>query len=288
VCEASSFQLEDAVAFAPEVSVFLNFSEDHLDRHGSNSAYFAAKKRIVANQRLSDLAVVNGDDDFLSWELDPDVRTVSFGMRPSNDVRLQNGWIVWGAEQVVEVADVRLRGQPNLYNVMAAAAVCLERGIDPAAVRKALHDFAGLPHRLEHVTDIDGVEYVNDSKATNPGAARAAMETLGGGIHAILGGSLKGETDFHDLHDAVYANCRACYLIGEAAEQIAEGIVDTGVELLRCGDLEHAVAEASRRARPGETVLLAPACASFDQYRDYEERGEHFKELVRMLAVERR
>jgi UDP-N-acetylmuramoylalanine--D-glutamate ligase len=290
VCEASSFQLEDASAFAPEAAVFLNFSEDHLDRHEATSTYFAAKTRIFANQRLADLAVVNGDDEYLSHPLtkpDLDARTVTFGVRPSNDVRLQDGWIVWNDQPVIDSHEVRLRGVPNLYNAMAAAAVCLERGIDGDSVRSGLRDFTGLPHRLEHVTEIAGVEYINDSKATNPGAAGAAMETLGGGIHVILGGSLKGDTYFEALEPPISMSCRAVYLIGEATEEIAQALVDTEVEILRCGDLERAVTEASRRARPGEKVLLSPACASFDQYRDYEERGEHFKELVRMLAVER-
>jgi UDP-N-acetylmuramoylalanine--D-glutamate ligase len=285
-CEASSFQLEDADSFAPEAAVFLNISEDHLDRHASFSDYLAAKLRIFAHQRMTDLAVLNGDDQALSHPLNPlelDARTVTFGMRGSNDVRLEDGWIVWNDERVIEGHDVRLRGTLNLYNAMAAAAVCLERGLDREAVAAGLREFTGLPHRLEHVTDIEGVEYINDSKATNPGATNAAVETLGGGLHVILGGSLKGETEFDDL-DVLGA--RAVYLIGEATDHIAAALEGSEMKVIRCGDLPHAVAEASQRARPGEKVLLSPACASFDQYRDYEERGEHFKELVRMLAVQ--
>ena len=293
VCEASSFQLEDADAFAPEAAVFLNISEDHLDRHASMSDYRAAKLRLFAHQRLSDLAVLNGDDAGLLSDdplrpVDIVARTVTFGLRPSNDVRLEDGWIVWNGERVIDSREVRLRGKPNLYNAMAAATVCLERGIGREPVCSALREFPGLPHRLEHVTEIDGVEYINDSKATNPGAASAAMETIGGGLHVILGGSLKGDTEFHDLDFAVSLGSRAVYLIGEAADRIAAALESADVEIVRCGDLPRAVAEASRRARPGEKVLLSPACASFDQYRDYEERGEHFKELVRMLAVKGR
>ena len=282
VCEASSFQLEDSTAFAPEAAVFLNVSADHLDRHTSSTDYLAAKLRIFANQHPSDLAVVNSRDA----DLLPGVsaRTVTFG---TGDMRREGGRLVWRDLPFIEVADVRLRGEHNLQNAMAAAAVSLERGLDPDAVRTALREFAGLPHRLEHVADVGGVEYVNDSKATNPGAAAAALETFGGGVHAIMGGSLKGG-DFGELESDVSASCRACYLIGEAADRLAHDLAGSGVELVRCGDMEHAVAEAARRARSGDVVVLAPACASFDQYRDYEERGEHFKALVRGLAGEER
>ena len=283
VCEVSSFQLEDASAFAPEAAVFLNFSEDHLDRHASYSDYLAAKLRIFAHQRLSDLAVLNGDDQGISHPPKPlqlDARTVTFGMQPSNDVRLQDGSIVWNEERVIDSREIRLRGTPNLYNAMAAAAVCLERGIDVDAVRTALREFTGLPHRLEHVTEIDGVEYIDDSKATNPSAAGAAISSFDTGVHVILGGSLKGGS-FAGLPTE---SIRTAYLIGEAAGPIAHALADSDIELVHAGDLERAVAEASLRARPGEKVLLSPACASFDQYRDYEERGEHFKALVRGLA----
>ena len=263
VCEASSFQLEDSSAFAPEAAVFLNFSEDHLDRHSTLDDYRDAKLRIFANQAPADLAVVSADVDLPS---PPAARVVRFGSDDS----------VAGADEV------RLRGPHNLLNATAAALVCLERGIDPAAVRQTLRDFSGIEHRMEHVADIGGVEYVNDSKATNVTAAAAALRSFDKGVYAILGGSLKGG-GFAELAPVVAERCRACYLIGEAAGQLAEDLAGTGVELVRCGDLERAEIEASKRARPGEVVLLAPACASFDQYRDFEERGEHFKELVHRL-----
>jgi UDP-N-acetylmuramoylalanine--D-glutamate ligase len=261
VCEASSFQLEDSIAFAPEAAVFLNFSADHLDRHDSLDDYRAAKLRIFANQTADDLAVV-GEGLGL-----PELaaRTVHFG-----------------EGDLLEPDDVRLRGPHNLANATAAATVCLERGLDAQAVRAALRDFPGIEHRMEHVADIGGVEYVNDSKATNVVAAAAALRSFPGGVHVILGGSLKGG-DFTELAPVVAGHCRGVYLIGEAAAQLAEDLADTGVELVRCGDLERAEIEASKRAQPGEVVLLAPACASFDQYRDYEERGAHFKELVHRL-----
>jgi len=283
VCEASSFQLEDSTAFAPEAAVLLNLSPDHLDWHGSTSAYLAAKKRIFAHQGLSDLAVVNGNEAGLTELPGTDVRTIRFGTAADCEMRLEAKRLVWRGRPLIGAADVRLRGRFNLFNAMAAAAVCLERGIDPEPVATALREFAGLPHRLEHVAGIEGVEYINDSKATNPGAAIAALEAVGDGAHLILGGSLKGD-NFEQLAGQVGGYCRACYLIGEAEGQLAEDLADAGVELVRCGDLERALREASRRAKPGEVVLLSPACASFDQYRDFEERGEHFRALVRSLA----
>ncbi len=282
VCEASSFQLEDSVAFAPEAAVFLNISDDHLDRHASAGEYLDAKLRIFANQHPADLAVVNARDA----DLLPGIgaRTITFG---DGDMRREGDMLVWHDDRLIDVGEVRLRGEHNLNNAMAAAAVSLERGIDRGAVRTALREFAGLPHRMEPVAEVRGVEYVNDSKATNPGAAAAALDACGGGVHAIMGGSLKGG-DFSELESDVSASCRACYLIGEAADRLAHDLSGSGVELVRCGDMERAVAEASRRARTGETVLLSPACASFDQYSDYEERGEHFRALVEALAQERR
>jgi UDP-N-acetylmuramoylalanine--D-glutamate ligase len=211
-------------------------------------------------------------------------RKVRFGFGPDFEVRVEDGWIVWHGEPVIDIRDVRLRGRFNLHNAMAAVAVCLERGLEVEGVRSALREFGGLPHRLEHVADVGGVEYINDSKATNVDAAAAALYTVGPGVHAILGGSLKGEAGFWSLQGDVEANCRACYLIGNAAGLLADELAETGVELIQCGDLERAVGEASRRARPGEVVLLAPACASFDQYRDYEQRGEHFRALVQGLG----
>ncbi len=278
VCEASSFQLEDSIAFAPEAAVFLNLSDDHLDRHLSSGAYLGAKLRIFANQHPADLAVVNARDADLLTGVS--ARTITFG---DGDMRREGEMLVWRDDRLVDVGEIRLRGEHNLENAMAAAAVSLERGIDREAVRTALREFAGLPHRMEHVAEVGGVEYVNDSKATNPGAAAAALEAFGAGVHAIMGGSLKGG-DFGELESDVRATCRACYLIGEAADRLAFDLADSGVELVHCGDMEHAVGEASRRARPDEVVLLAPACASFDQYRDYEQRGEHFRSLVQALA----
>jgi UDP-N-acetylmuramoylalanine--D-glutamate ligase len=198
-------------------------------------------------------------------------------------MRLDGERLVWRDEPLIDVSEVRLRGRHNLDNAMAAAAVCLARGLSPEAVRSTLREFAAGPHRMEQVAETGGVTYVNDSKATNAAAAVAAIESFASGVHVILGGSRKG-AGFGGLADAVAARCAGCYLIGEAAHELLEvDLVGTGVPLEMCGDLERAVARAAERAKPGEVVLLAPACASFDQYRDYEERGEHFRALVRAL-----
>jgi UDP-N-acetylmuramoylalanine--D-glutamate ligase len=183
------------------------------------------------------------------------------------------------AELPLPPAEIRLRGPHNLENAMGASAAALASGVPAAAVAGALRSFAGVPHRLEEVGVVGGVLYVNDSKATNVSAAARGIESFDDGVHAILGGSLKGG-GFEALREPVAARCRACYLIGAAAERLAADLEPAGVPLRRCGDLDTAVREASAAARPGEVVLLSPACASFDQFRDYEERGDRFRSLV--------
>ena len=276
VCEASSFQLEDTEAFAPEAAVLLNLAEDHLDRHGSFDAYRAAKMQVFARQPADAVAVAPAD---LAPDLPGGAERVTFG--PGGDVEHRDDRLWWRGEPLIEAAAIRLRGAHNRENAMAAAAVCLARGLPPGAVRAALESFAGVPHRMEEVGRIDGVLYVNDSKATNVASAVVALESFApGSVHAILGGRGKGG-DHGPLARAVAEHARAAYLIGEAAGALAEALAGTGVPLNRCGDLERAVAAARAAARPGEVVLLSPASASYDQYRSFEERGDHFRELVR-------
>ena len=272
VCEASSFQLEDALELSPECAVLVNLAEDHLDRHVTLDAYREAKLRLFAGQDPGDVAVVPEGIDVPGA-----ARTVRFGGERS-DLALRDGALWWGDERLLGADEIRLRGAHNRENAMAAAAVALSRGIAPGPVAAALRGFAGVPHRLEEVADRGGVLYVNDSKATNVEAARVGIEAFDGGVHLILGGRQKG-AGFTGLRDAVEARCRACYLIGEAAGRIAADLAGT-VPLHDCGDLPAAVAAASEAARPGEVVLLSPACASYDQYRDFEERGEHFRRLT--------
>jgi UDP-N-acetylmuramoylalanine--D-glutamate ligase len=282
VCEASSFQLEDADAFAPEIALFLNFSEDHLDRHRSADDYLAAKLRIFTHQTDADVAVVNAAEPALAGEDLGQAERVRFGRWPQFDLGLDDHTIVWRGEPVLRTTEVRLRGAHNIDNAMGAAAAALADGVETAAVAEALRNFEGLPHRMELVRELGGVAYVNDSKATNVAAASAALRSFEDGVHVILGGSLKGGA-FAPLVGVVGERCSGCYLIGEAGDQLARDLGGARVELFMCGNLERAVAEAARRARPGETVLLAPACASFDQFVDYAERGERFRELVQAL-----
>jgi UDP-N-acetylmuramoylalanine--D-glutamate ligase len=278
VCEASSFQLEDTLAFAPEAAVLLNIAPDHLDRHGSMEAYAAAKLRVFARQTAADVAVVPAG---LDVAIPGEARRVS-----------------WDVSAVAEMAGggggLRLRGRHNLENAAAALAVCRARGIDEQAIRVGLGTFAGVGHRLEEVARRDGVVYVNDSKATNVASTLVALAAFAGeGVHLILGGQGKGQ-DFAPLREPVRRGCRAVYLIGEDAPPIAAALAGegagrdetgvraaaVGVPVRECGELERALAAAAAAAKPGEVVLLSPACASFDQFADYEARGERFREIV--------
>ena len=258
VCEASSFQLEDSSAFAPECAVLLNVQEDHLDRHGDLERYRAAKMKIFENQRPGDLAI------------DPEVTAA--------ETAVDGGVLFVRGEALLPLAEIRLRGAHNLENVRASALVARATGVPAEAVRRALRDFPGVAHRLEEVAKVDGVLYVNDSKATNVASAVRGIEAFEGGVHAILGGSLKGN-DFTGLRHSLTARGRAAYLIGEAEQRLALDLEGT-VPLHLCGALEEAVRQAARAAGSGEVVLLSPACASFDCFRDYEQRGERFRDLV--------
>jgi UDP-N-acetylmuramoylalanine--D-glutamate ligase len=258
VCEVSSFQAEDSEALAPDTALLLNIEEDHLDRHGTLEAYREAKLRLFRNQTAEQIAAAPP-----GIELPGRARRVDFGDP---------------AALPLPPKEIRLRGPHNLENAMGASAAALASGVPAEAVATALREFAGVPHRMEEVGTVDGVLYVNDSKATNVASARRGIESFDSGVHAILGGSLKGG-GFAGLREPVTARCRACYLIGEAAEQLAEDL-DGTAPLHRSGDLGTALRAATAAAEDGDVVLLSPACASFDQFRDYEERGDRFRALV--------
>jgi UDP-N-acetylmuramoylalanine--D-glutamate ligase len=273
VCECSSFQLEDAHAFAPECGVLLNISADHLDRHRNLDDYLAAKLRVFARQAPGDWAIYDSSDPALT-----EVRLPGRG-------RVVDLAEVPFAEPNEGLAGSALLGPHNARNARAVTAVALAMGIEREAVAKALRTFPGVPHRLERVAEIDGVIYVNDSKATNVAAAAAALRSFAGRVRAILGGSLKGG-GFAELSAPVAERCVACYLIGQAADALERDLRpawSAGVGRQRCADLGDAVRRAATEAAPGDVVLLAPACASFDAYRDFEERGDHFRQLVRGL-----
>ncbi|HEU4737197.1 MAG TPA: UDP-N-acetylmuramoyl-L-alanine--D-glutamate ligase [Solirubrobacterales bacterium] len=289
VCEASSFQLEDTVAFGPECAVFLNLSPDHLDRHAGLDEYLAAKLRIFANQGNDDVAIYNADDPALAGtDLGGCARRIAFchGAGPDCEVALAEGTIFYDGEPLLAVGELGLLGEHNVANAMAAASAALAMGVDRDAVRDGLRSFAGVPHRLEPVAEIDGVRFVNDSKATNVASAAVGLRAFEDGVHAILGGSEKDEP-FAPLADPIRETCTACYLIGASADRLAAElapVVEAGVPLHRCEDLEDAVRSAAAAAQPGEVVLLSPACASFDAFENFERRGERFREIVEGLS----
>jgi UDP-N-acetylmuramoylalanine--D-glutamate ligase len=277
VCEASSFQLEDTEAFAPECAALLNLAEDHLDRHGTLDAYREAKLQAFVRQPPGTLAVAPTE---LAAVLSGRgaAERVTFG--PGGDVQERDGRLWWRGEPLIATAELRLRGAHNRSNAMAAAAVCLARRLPHDAVNFGLATFTGVAHRLEDVATVDGVLYVNDSKATNVASAVVGIESFPGSVHVILGGRGKG-SDYAPLARPVAERCRGAYLIGETAAEIRAALAPTGVPLHDCRDLERAVAAARKAARSGDTVLLSPACASYDQYDSFEERGGHFRALVR-------
>jgi UDP-N-acetylmuramoylalanine--D-glutamate ligase len=266
VCETSSFQLEDALDFAPEGAVLLNVQPDHLDRHGTFEDYLGAKLRVFARQGNHDVAVAPADLDV--EDLGGCARRVTFG--PGGELDDRSGLLWWDERPLVAHDEIRLRGAHNRANAAAAAAIALARGIDPDAVRAALRTFGGVEHRLEEVALVEGVLYVNDSKATNVASTLVALASFDAPAHLIIGGIGKDQ-DFTPLRGLAHR----VYLIGEAAAQLEH---EVGGE--RCGTLELAVARARVAALPGDVVLLSPACASFDQFADYEARGRAFKELV--------
>jgi UDP-N-acetylmuramoylalanine--D-glutamate ligase len=289
VCEASSFQLEDTTAFAPECAVFLNLAPDHLDRHRDLDSYLAAKLRIFANQGNDDVAVYNADDPALAGaDLGGCARRVAFcrGAAPECEVALAEGTIFYDGEPLLATSELGLFGEHNVANALAAASAALAMGLDRGAVREGLRSFAGVPHRLEAVAEIDGVRFVNDSKATNVASTVVGIGAFEGGVHTILGGSEKDEP-FTPLLDPLRERATACYLTGATADRLAAELAPVladGIELHRCADLEEAVRRAAAAARPGEVVLLSPACASFDAFENFERRGDRFREIIRELT----
>lgn len=280
VVECSSFQLEDVDRFHPRAAVVLNLTPDHLDRHGSMDAYRTAKLRVFAAMTADDLAIAPE-----GWAIPGGAvpRVIRQGARRSDaDIAWTDGGLhVQGLGRIAGWDAVPLRGRHNRENVMAAAALVAHAAqLTGQEIAAGLASFAGVAHRLEIVAELDGVTYVNDSKATNADAACAALDAYPHGVHLIAGGKPKGAS-FAPLADAARdADVRCVYLIGAAGAEIGVAMRAVGVPTLDAGTLADAVAAASSAARPGEVVLLAPGCASFDQFTSFEERGERFRELV--------
>ena len=306
VVELSSFQLEDVHDFRPAAGILLNLTPDHLDRHGTMERYLACKARLFARQGREDWAVVNAGDPavagvgrgILAREDGPRLAWFSTEAAVAAQLRGSDAAVSWveagrlylHGRCGLSIDEVSLRGTHNMENCLAAASAGLVRGLPWEAVLEGLRTFPGVPHRLQQAGVIGGVAYVNDSKATNVEATVKALGAYPVGTHVILGGRDKA-SDYRRVARACIGTCRGVYLIGEAASLIADAFIRVGREEgasgvptpIECGDLEAAVAAAVRAARPGDTVLLAPACASFDQYRDFEERGDHFMAIVERM-----
>jgi len=288
VVEVSSFQLETTTTFRPWIALWLNLADDHLDRHADMDEYAAAKARIFSNQTADDFAVINADDPaVVRWSRGIAARPVAFSpsARTADGYLVDDGWIVrrtaTSVDRLVPVSAVELSGTHMLGNVVAAVAVAATAGTSPQAMTRALHGFRGLEHVMEPVASRGGVRFVNDSKATNVEAARRSIESFERGVVAIVGGRFKGG-DLRALREPLAARGRSVVAIGEAAPLVAEALAGA-VPVVTAGSMREAVALAYQAAQPDGVVLLAPACASFDWFADYAERGRVFKQEVERL-----
>ena len=293
VLEVSSFQLETIQTFRPKVAVVLNVTPDHLDRHRTLEVYVDAKARIFENQQASDFAVLNADDP-ICVTLAARTRAQVFWFSRQKEVE-QGAWVRDGnivfrdasdQREILQVSEIPLKGAHNLENVLAAACAGLLMGCSPEKIRQAVRDFKAVEHRLEFVATVRGVDYYNDSKATNVDATIKALESFPANIHLILGGKDKG-SDYTVLNNLLRQRVKRVYTIGAAAAKIESQIISSkngGPELVHAETLENAVRKAGAVAQSGDVVLLAPACASFDQFKSYEHRGRVFKDIVRSLA----
>ena len=298
VLEVSSFQLETIQTFHPKIAVVLNVTPDHLDRHRTLEVYVNAKSRIFENQSGNDFAVLNADDA-TCVAMAGRVRAQVFWFSRQKEVK-QGVWVRDGnilfrdgtgsqkqaEREIMQLSEIPLKGAHNLENVLAAVCVGALMGCAPEKIRQAVRNFKAVEHRLEFVAAIRGVDYYNDSKATNVDATIKALESFPGNIHLILGGKDKG-SDYSVLNDLLRQRVKRVYTIGAAAAKIESQIVSQkagGPELVHAKTLESAIRKASAVAEAGDVVLLAPACASFDQFKSYEHRGQTFKEIVRRLS----
>jgi UDP-N-acetylmuramoylalanine--D-glutamate ligase len=287
VLEVSSFQLETTESFHPHIAMILNVTPDHLDRHGTFETYVAMKERIFANQTGEDFLILNGDDP-VTQQAASRARAQVFWFSRTKIVRrgafVREGMVTYRAGEqntpvpVMPLTDIPLKGDHNVENVLAAVTAGCVAGIAPEVIARAVSGFRAVEHRLEFVASIHGVEYYNDSKATNVDATAKAIAAFPGNIHLILGGKDKN-SDYTQLNSLLRSRVKAVYTIGAAAEKI-EGQIAGVTRVTRTGTLEAAVDLAANQAVAGDIVLLAPACSSFDQFENYEQRGRVFKQAV--------
>jgi UDP-N-acetylmuramoylalanine--D-glutamate ligase len=285
VLELSSFQLETIQKFRAHIAVALNVTQNHLDRHHTFENYAAAKGRLFETQQPGDLAVLNADDPVCVSYADRTRATVHWfsSRRPvSPGASLCDSSLILEGRLLMNAADIAIRGRHNIENVLAASIACSHAGVSHQDIATAVGTFQAVEHRLEFVRKVNGVDYYNDSKATSVDATLKALDAFAGGLWVILGGKDKG-LDYSALREPLTAKAHAALLIGAAAPKIAAQI-EGAVPIHNLETIDRAVAFGLEHGRPGDTVLLAPACASFDQFRSYEHRGEVFKQLVHALA----
>ena len=287
VLEVSSFQLETIETFHPKIAVVLNITPDHLDRHHTFANYAAAKNRIFENQTSSDFAVLNADDSTCVAMADGTTAALYWFSRQrevEHGAFVRGEAILWrdadSEQTIMPVAEISLKGAHNVENVLAAVCAGMLAGAAPGDIRRAVARFRAVEHRLEFVATVRGVQYYNDSKATNVDATIKALESFPGGIHLILGGKDKG-SDYSVLSRLLETRVKRVYTIGSAANKIESQV--KGTQVVNAGTIDNAVRRASESATPGDIVLLAPACASFDQFVSYEHRGRVFKDLVKQM-----
>jgi UDP-N-acetylmuramoylalanine--D-glutamate ligase len=285
VLELSSFQLETISEFRAHIGLALNVTQNHLDRHHTFARYAAAKRRLFETMRAEDIAILNADDPVCAgYAAHTAARVEWFSGRHKveSGASLCGDKLILDCKLLMEAGEIPIRGRHNVENVLAASIAAARAGVDRTAIAAAVRTFEAVEHRLEFVRKVSGIDFYNDSKATSVDATLKAVDAFPGGLWVILGGKDKG-LDYAMLREPLAARAHAALLIGAAAATIA-GALEGAVPLVDCRTLEAAVAHAYAHGKPGDTVLLAPACASFDQFKSYEHRGEVFKGLVRQLT----
>ena len=287
VIEASSFQLEDTIDFKPHIGVLTYVTSDHLDWHKTRQNYVYAKFKIFKNQDENDFAILNYEDKDLAEEYKLKAEKYYFSMEKIGDkgAYVDNGKIYFNngekTEEVLDIKDIKIPGDHNV-NIMAAIIACKLLNIDLDLIKKSILSFTGVEHRIEFVREVDGVKYYNDSKGTNPDSTEVAVAAMDGDVVLIAGGYDKG-ADFDNLIEKSKDKIKTAILFGETAEKISNSCKKSGVEFYITEDLKKAVELARKLSSSGDDVLLSPACASWDMYKSYEIRGQHFKDLVKEL-----